>query len=78
MAARLFRMVCLTVLVGHVVLAILSRWMQPGEAPLGQPRSWSNRAAPFVVQMFAIGTLRAIHRDCTDLLHSVAGFTLGS
>jgi hypothetical protein len=68
MAARLFRLFWLTVLVGHLILAVLWWWMQPGGFPLGHPRFWSNRVAPFGGLALAFGTLWALHRERTDLL----------
>jgi hypothetical protein len=69
MAARLFRILSLTVLVGHVMLAVLWWWLQPGGFPVSHPRFWSNRVAPLAVLALAIGALWALHRERTDWLY---------
>jgi hypothetical protein len=64
----LFRIFWLAVLVGHVVLAALWWWLQPGGFSLGHPRFWANRVAPLFGLVLAIGSLWALHRERTDLL----------
>ena len=68
LAARLFRIFWLTVLVGHVTVAVLWWWLQPGGFSLGHARFWANRVAPLGGLVLAIGTLWALHRERTDLL----------
>jgi hypothetical protein len=68
MAARLFRIVWLAVLLGHVMVAVLWWWLQPGGFPVSHPRFWSNRVAPVGVLALATFALWALHRERTDLL----------
>jgi hypothetical protein len=68
LAARLFRIFWLAVLVGHVVLAALWWWLQPGGFSLDHPRFWANRVAPLFGLVLAIGSLWALHRERIDLL----------
>lgn len=62
MAARLWRLFWLTVLVGHAFLAILWWWFQPGGFGIGHPRFWANRVGPVAVLALSIASLWVLHR----------------
>jgi hypothetical protein len=68
MAARLFRIFWLSVLLGHLMIAILWWTLQPGGFPAGHPRFWSNTVAPIATLALALGSLWALHCDLTDAL----------
>jgi hypothetical protein len=63
MAARMFQLFWLMVLVGHTILAILWWMLQPGGFPAGHPRFWSNTIAPVAVLGLSLASLWALHRD---------------
>jgi hypothetical protein len=63
MAARLFRVFWLKVLVAHTILAILWWELQPGGFPAGHPRFWSNTVAPVAALAVSLGSLWALHRE---------------
>src|SRR5262249_20307714 len=63
MAARLWRLFWLTVLVGHGLLALAWWWLQPGGFAVDHPRFWSNRVAPPVVLGLSIAGRAALKRE---------------
>jgi hypothetical protein len=63
MAARLFRLFWLTVLIGHTILAVLWWMLEPGGFPAGHPRFWSNTVAPVAALVLSFGSLWALHRE---------------
>ncbi len=68
MAARAFRLFWLAIVLGHVMIAGLWWWLQPGGFPLGHPRFWSNGVAPFGALVVALAALWALHRERIEAL----------
>jgi hypothetical protein len=68
---RLFRLVWLTVLVGHGMAAVLAWWLLPGGFPLWHPRFWSNSVAPLFILGLSVAAVWALHRQPLPSLRAV-------
>jgi hypothetical protein len=66
MAARIWRLFWLTVLVAHAMSALGWWWLQPGGFGWSHPRFWCNRVAPWGVFGLAIATLAALKQENAD------------